>query len=429
VKSTLEDVGPWQKAIAITLDPEEVEREMDQVVSEYRSKVVIPGFRKGKVPNELIRANYRSSIESDLLNQILPDATARALQEHSLEPAAPPRIKDLSFRPGEPLTFTAVVDLWPKVEATGYRGIELDEVIQEVDEQVVEEFLQALRERNAEVHPVFRPSQPGDILEVSLQAVDIHGERLARAKRQELRMEAAGQRLLPEFRQASVGIEPGAVTIVHIRYPDDFGDQELAGQTRHYRMHVRQILEKNLPELDDAFAGKVDNLESLEGLKSKIRLRLEAEERLQARQRTEEALVDRLIAANPFELPESIIKRTLDRILEKAREETPNLDEEEFQRTYTPLVERTRRREIILESIARQESLEATEDELEAEIARSAPQGVDPQVVRRKLEKDGDLERIRNELQERKIFGFLMEASKINRVHQPRARKSNLILP
>jgi trigger factor len=429
VKTTLEDVGPWQKAIAITLDPEEVEREMDQVVSEYRAKVAIPGFRKGKVPDQLIRASYRSSLESELLNQLLPDATARAIREHALQPAAPPQIKGLSFRPGEPLTFTAVVDLWPEIEATGYKGIELEEVIQEVDEQLVQEYLEALRERFARYEPVFRPSQPGDILDAVVQPVDVHGARLPRAKRQEVRMETGGEKLLPEFREASLGREAGSVTIVHIHYPEDFGNRELAGQTRHYRMHVRQVLEKNLPDLDDAFASQVDGLENLEALKSRVRLRLEAEERLRARQNTEEVLVNRLIEANPFELPPSMVRRTLDKIVEKAREEDPNTDEEELRQAYTPVVERMRRRDIVLESIARQESLEVTEEELDAEIAGSAPQGVDPRAVRRKLEKDDDLDRIRNDLLERKVFAFILETATVHRIHQPRARKSNLILP
>ncbi len=429
MKTTLEEVGPWRKAIAITLEPAEVEREMDQMVARYRTRAVVPGFRKGKVPDQIVRTQYRDTLESDLLNHLLPEATEKAIAEHNLQVAAPPRIQDLRFRAGEPLSFVAVVDIWPVIEVKDHKGIELDETVTEVDDAMVDDFLASLRERAAEVSPVLRPSQPGDLVEASVVAVDLHGQRLPRSKRQVVRMEADGATLLPEFRAISVGLEAGAERVVRIDYPADFGDQELAGRTRHYRLHVKQILEKKLPELDDAFAGRIDGLPSLEALRAKIRLRLEAEERLRGRQRTEEALVDRLIERHPFDVPEGIVDRSLDRALQKAREENPEIDEAEFRRAYGPLVIRLRKREILLDSVARQESISISEEDLDAELTKSAPAGVSPQAIRRRLEKEGDLDRVRDDLRERRILDFLLDHATVNRVHQPRPRPSNLILP
>jgi trigger factor len=429
LKTSIEDLGPWQKSITITLEPEEVDQEMDRVVARYRQKAVIPGFRKGKVPDELVRVNYRSSIESDLLNHILPEATSRAIDEHKLQPAAPPEIKDLTFHPGEALSFVAVVELWPQIETAGYRGLELEETILEVDEEMVLEVLEGLRQRAAELTPVFRRSVKGDVLEAAVQAVDLNGQRLPRAKREVIKMEAGGDSLLPEFREASLGREPGTTTIVHIQYPADFQDPELAGRQRHYQMQVRQILEKKLPELDDEFARRMDGIESLEALKSRIRLRLEAEERLRARSRLEDVLIDRLIAGNAFELPAAIVERTLKRAFEKAREDDPKVEEEDFRRVYAPVIERMRRREILLDSIARAESIQVGEEELLEEIRQSVRPGVDPQVVRKKLEEEDELDQIRSRLLDRKTFDFLFSAAVIHRVHQPRPKKSNIILP
>jgi trigger factor len=429
VKSTVADAGPWQKAITITLEPDEVEREMDHVLSGYRRRAVIPGFRKGKVPEELVKHRFRDSLENDLLQHILPEATEKAIAEHAFQLAAPARIQDIRFRPGEPLTFVALVDIWPQVEVQGYQGAELSETVVEVDEEAIDQFLHALQDRSAEILPVARPSLEGDIVEVSIIAVDLNGARLPRAKRQTVRMEAGGSSLLPEFREVSIGLKSGEERPVHITYPEDFGDRELAGKQRHYRMQVRQVMEKKLPELDDAFAGRVDGLESLEALRSRIRLRLEAEERLRARRQTEEALVDLLVARNPFEIPEAIVQRSLGRALEKARKEDPGVDEEGFNRIYTPMVVRLRRRGILLESIARQESIAVDEEELDAEIGRSAPPGVDPRQIRRRLEKDDELERVRGDLLERKTFDFLFEKATIHRVHEPRRRPSNIIVP
>lgn len=429
MKSTLEEAGPWRKAITITLEPDEVEREMDHVLADYRRRAVIPGFRKGKVPEELVKHHFRDNLENDLLQAILPDAIDKAIVEHGLQPAAPARVQDIRFRPGEPLTFVAHVDIWPHVAVQGYEGAELAETVVEVDDEMIDRFLQALQERQAEILPVARPSQMGDVVEVSIIAVDLNGARLARAKRQTVRMEAGGSSLLPEFREVSVGLQAGEERMVNITYPEDFGDRELAGKQRHYRMHVRQVMEKKLPALDDAFAGRVDGMDSLEALRSRIRLRLEAEERLRGRQRTEEALVDLLIERNPFEVPETILERSLTGAFQKAREEDPGIEEEEFRRVYTPVVVRLRKREILLDSIARQESIEVGEEELDAEISHSAPPGIEAQAIRRRLEKDHELDRVRGDLLERKTFDFLFGKATVSRVHERRPRPSNIILP
>jgi trigger factor len=429
VKSTVAETGPWQRAITITLESDEVEREMDRVLSNYRKRAVIPGFRKGKVPEELVKHHFRDSLETDLLQHLLPDAIGKAIAEHALQLAAPASIQDIRFRPGEPLTFVALVEIWPRVEVRGFEGVELSETVVDIDEETIDQFLQALQDRSAEILPVARPALPGDIVEVSIIAVDLNGARLPRAKRQTVRMEAGGASLLPEFREISVGLRAGEERMVHISYPEEFGDRELAGKQRHYRMHVRQVMEKKLPELDDAFAGRVDGLPSLEALRSRIRLRLEAEERLRARRQTEEALIDLLITQNPFEVPEAIVERSLGQAMEKARKEDPGLDEEEFNRIYTPMVVRLNKRGILLDSMARQESIAIEDEELDAEISHSAPPGVDPRHIRRRLQKDEELERVRGDLLERKTFDFLLEKATVHRVYEPRRRPPSIIVP
>ncbi len=433
MKSTLEDVGPWRKSLTITVEADEVERVMDRAIARYQRKAALPGFRPGKVPSDLVAANFRGNLESDVLNEILPRATDEAVREHGLQLASSPSIRDLRFRPGEPLTFTAVVEIWPRIEVKGLDSIEVDEVLQEVGDDTVEEFLQGLRERSAEFLPQARPSEAGDIVNMTVQAVDLNGNRLPRAKKQTVRMEAGGANLLPEFREVSLGLQAGDTRVIHVNYPDDFQDRELAGKQRHYKLHVAEILEKKLPDLDDDFAGSIDGTESLEALRSRIRLRLEAEERLRARRRTEETAVDRLIELNPVDLPPEMVERSLDRALERAREQNPGVDEAEFRTAYTPLVERLRRREILLDSLSVQERLELSEEELNEELRSLAQPGVEPEAIRRKLEKEEKLDQVMHDIWERKVLNHLLKRATVNRVKEPAARqpeqKPNIIIP
>jgi trigger factor len=430
VKTTVEDKGAWQKAISITLEPEEVDVHVDQLVAKYRKKANVPGFRAGHVPEQMVRSAYRENIESDLLQAILPEATEKAIREHELNVATTPRIEDLRFRPGEPLSFTAVVDLWPTVEVEGLEGIEVEEEVLEVDEEAIDEFLAVLRDRAAEIRPVSRPSKEGDILEVTIQGVDQQGGRLPRAKRQDLRMEAGGQTLLPEFRAATVGIEPGETKVVRVHYPADFGDKELAGQQRYYRLKVRQIGEKVLPALDDAFAQLVDGSPDLETLRTRVRLRLEGEERLSARRGTEEKVVDRLIQLNPFDVPQGILDRSLESGLERARQDDPGVDPEHFRVALMPGVVRMWKRQILLDSITRKESIEVTDEEMEERL-KEISGGGDPRRARKQLELKGELDRFRKDLLERKTLEQVLEKVTIQRFQKPRHRKkqSNIIIP
>jgi trigger factor len=269
-----------------------------------------------------------------------------------------------------------------------------------------------------------------------LEPVDLHGKKLAGTTPEELRMEAGSPTLLPEFQAASIGARAGDTRVVEVSYPEGFGDETLGGKTRWFRMKVLEVLDKKVPALDDPFAQSLDPGLDLEGLRSKIRLRLESEELMRSKQRLEESLIDRILAANPFPIPEVMMRYSLGRLLERFRERGEPVDERQVVEDYTPVVERMHRRDILLQNVARQEGLEVTEEELEAEVDGMAQEaGVEPAVLRRKMEGEEELDRLRDTLQERKVMDFLVSSARVNRVRRPRpepqgaAPASRIIIP
>ena len=430
MKSTVEEKGVGQKAISITLEPEEVEGQIDKLVQQYRKKAALPGFRKGKVPADMVRNAYRESIEQDLLREILPDATEKAILEHGLNVASTPRIEDLRYRPGEPLSFTAVVELWPTVELQDVSSIELEEEVLEVDEQAIDEFLQVMREQAATTQPVSRPSQPGDLVDVTILGVDQSGQRLPRAKKQDLRLEAGGKNLLPEFNQASIGLSPGETKVVRVQYPENFGDRDLAGQQRFYSFRARQVLERNIPPLDDNFAQQAEGGD-LESLRAKVRLRLEGEERVNARRQTVDKLVDKLIEMHHFDVPQGIVERSLQNAMERGRQDDPGIDQEHFRLALTPRVTRIWKRRILLDAIARKESLTVSDEEIDERIRGSAGPGANLARIRDHLQQRGELDAMREEILEENVLDHLLEKVTVHRIQKPRQRvqRSNIIIP
>jgi trigger factor len=421
----VQETGVWTRELSITVPVETIEQEMDRIVSEYRKRAALPGFRKGKVPNDLIRRQFHGDIESDLLDRLIPDAYRDALRETGLLPASRAKIRNIRFEKGQPLHFLAEVEITPEITVTGYRDLDIEQDIIEVDDEMIAEAMDALRDARAERIPVSRPSRPKDVIEATLEPVDVHGKRIPSGKKEDVRMDAGSPTLLPEFREASLGISKGESRIVEVTYPEDLRDRALAGKTRRFRMTAREIHEKKLPEPDDNFARSVDPNMDFEGLRAKLRLRFESEELMRSRQRLEERLIDRLLDANPFTVPDGMVEERLERAIERAREDSKEVDEEAFRGHLRPLIERVCRRDVLLDTLVRQESLAVTEEELAAELETMAQEaGVEVEVIRKKLEDEGDLPRLRDMLQERKTIDFVIGGARVSRVRKPRVREN-----
>ncbi len=280
-----------------------------------------------------------------------------------------------------------------------------------------------MRRNRANLDPVSRPSAEGDVVKAMIEHIDISGNRMRGTKKEEIRLEVGSPTLLPEFRAASMGISAGEDRQLVVEYPADFRDKELAGKTRRFRLQAQEILEKKLPEVDDNLARSFDPNLDLEGLKGKLRVRLESEELMQSMERLETDLVDRLLAQNPFTVPEPMIDYSLRRIMEKAKEDGEDLEETEFRQRYLPIVERMHRRDLLFENLIRQEHLDLTDEEVDAQLdAMAQDAGVEISVIRKKMEEDGELTRMRDAMQERKALDFITAAAQVTRIRKPRLR-------
>ncbi|MBD3161010.1 MAG: trigger factor [Candidatus Eisenbacteria bacterium] len=415
------DKGDWKRQMAVTIPTERVERAMEGIVRSYRKKAALPGFRRGKAPTEVIKVRFQGDLESDLLNELIPDAFEEALKEQEMQSIGPPRFHSIRFRSGEPLSFLVDFEVWPRPRIEGYEGLKIEQESIEIDEQMVDEAVESLRRNHAALVPVERPAREGDVVQALLEPIDVHGKRLPKGKREEVRMEAGSPNLLPEFQEASLGIEAGQERKLEVRYPEGFGDANLAGKTRRFRMIAKEIDEKKLPEPDDEFARGIDPNLDLEGLRAKLRLRLESEELVRSKQRLEEKLIDRLLEMNRFPVPEGLMQYSLAKIADRARQEGSPLSAEDLEQRYRPVLERMHRRDLLIDNVARQESIEVTDEELEAELESMAEEaGVEVGILRKKMESEGEVGRVRETLHERKVIDFLVASAEVTRTRRPR---------
>ena len=374
MKHSVRETGPAQRTLDIEVPLEEVEAHLDRAARELQRRAVMPGFRKGKVPLDRVRQDFASQIEHEFLERAIPRVTAEALEAASLSPVIPPYVHHVSFQPGQPLRFEAVVDLAPEIEVRDWQGLPAVRRVRAIADAEIERVIGELREDAAIFVDVDRAAEKGDVVLLDSQRLDANGRRLANTRAKNTRGRLGAPDLLPDLEAGLMGAREGQERTLTVTYPDDHRQTEVAGKTLRYVVKVRKIQHKKLRELDDNFARELFQLDSLAALRDRVRQNLEAEDAARVRREVEGQVLEELLRRNPFELSERLVAYLLDQVV---REQTGGREIAEDLRKqldghYRPGVERSIRREILLGAVARQEALAVSPEEITAEIERMA---------------------------------------------------------
>ena len=412
-------LGQGQHTISVEIPASDVEARLLYAARELQKRVVMPGFRKGKVPLDRVRTEFAANIEQDMLERWLPELADRAISECALAPVVPPSVQQLKFTPGQPMTFEIQVDTAPQVEVKDWKGIALTRRVRVVDDATVDKVVQDLREDSAVFEDLSRPAQSGDVVLLDSQRIDANGTRLKNTLAKGSRILLGAPGLLPDLEAGLVGCQEGQERTLTVNYPADYGQQALAGQTVRYIVKIKKIQAKKLRELDDDFAKELFRLDSLSALRDRVRENLESEDSTRSRRELEASATEELVKRNPIEVPARLVEYMLGSVV---REQTGGREIGDELRTqleghYRPGVEQSIRRELILAGVARQESLSVTDEEIASEIDRMARQ--DPRQAARVRARYQSAERrhaLGEGIRERKAMDLVIEAAKVTDV-------------
>lgn len=425
---TVTETGAWQRLVAIEIPETEVEAQLDEVARQIQRRAVLPGFRKGKVPLDKVRQMFAEHVEREFLESFIPRATGEALAEAKLNPVVPPLVQNLRFTPGQPLSFEAMVDIAPEIEARDYKGLPLRRRVRTIDDEAISRVIDGLREDSAVFADVSRPAGRGDVVLLDSQRLDANGRRLANTRSKGARIQLGAPDLLRDLEDGLLGAEEGQERTITVNYPAEYAQAELAGKSYRYVVKIRKIQEKKLRELDDNLAREVFRLDSLAALRDRVRQNLESEEANRMRRELEGMVSEELMRRNTFELPERLRSYMLRQVIReqtKGREVSEDLMRQ-LEEHYRPGVERSLRREILLGAVARQESLDVTDDEVAAEIDRMA--AAEPRQaarIRARYQSSDSRRGLREALLERKAMDLLIESASI--VDEP--AEASMVVP
>jgi trigger factor len=414
----VESLETSRKSLELSIPVEEVAQETERAISSIQKKVKLPGFRPGKAPASIIRQRFDDDIRQDVLKVLIPKHFYKRAEDEGLRVVGTPDISEVHFHAGEPLRFKAEFEVAPEFEIGEYKDLTVPYEEPQVTDEDISSRLEAIREQKAEyVNIDPRPVEDGDYAVVALESLTgIDGPPV---KQDELILHIGDPDTLSGFSENLRGLTPGEEKDFEVAYPEDHGQPKLAGKTVRFHARLTALRRKELPEMNDEFARDLGDYQSLDEVKEAIRRTIFAERQYAAQQEAQIKLLDQLVAAHDFPVPEAFIDRQIETQVERqlhalAAEgidpRSIKLDWEKLKAAQRDKAIHDVKASLLLEKVADKESVYATNDEVDREVNRIARQEREPvAAVRKKLEGDGSLRRIAGNIRTEKTLNFLFE--------------------
>jgi trigger factor len=414
--------------LTVEVPTEEFAKDLDRTYRSIANQVKIPGFRKGKVPRQIIDTQIgREAVLDQFVSSSVPGYFRKAVADEDLAPITEPDVDVQQLEPGKPFVFTATVEVRPRLafEESDYTGITVTKPSIEVPEADVDEWVERLRERFSELEPVGRPVQQGDFVTIDL-TVTRGGEKVEQASREDYLYQVGSGEVGEKLDVELVGARPGAIVKVSDQLPERFGE-ELGGVGVEITALLKDVKTRKLPPADDELAKTASEFDTLQELRDDLRKRLaevkEREATAAARDRVLQALIDTV----DVDLPESLIEEETEHRILHAREQAQRMgiglekmleiqgwDEERLRQDSREHAIRAIKSDLVLEGVARGASLEVTAEEIGAEIAVLAQAyGREPKAVAKDLERTGQVVTLAGDIIRSKALDLLVERADI----------------
>ena len=419
MKVEVTDSGSWRKTLDIEVPSDDVKQRLAEAYKSYSKSLNLPGFRKGKVPVSVVKTRFGPAILQEVLTKTEEEFYREASQAEGITPVSQATIEDQSYEDGEPLRFKASVDVKPDIEVENYKKLKVVRPVYKIGDEQVDERLQMLREQNATETSVERPAALGDVLVADFAELGDDGLPVAGREQEDRVFLIGGPNANHDLDNQLVGLSGGDER--EVDYTHDHEDGESHEHTTKFRVVAKEIRERELSELDDEFAKDLGDFESLDALKQRIQDDIQGQADSATRNRLVENIVEELIAQNEFDVPDSMVDNYIENMIESIKRERQGqeIDEEAFRSEGRSGAERGVKRYLLLEAIAQQESVEVTEEDLDKHLEEmSERHNVEGSRIRQILGRSGQLERIKSELLDNKVFDFLIENAKVEDVEE-----------
>lgn len=425
VTTSVERLSENKVRLHVAIPALEFEKAVDAAFRKLASEVKIPGFRPGKAPRQLLEARLGTDVARDqALRDALPGYYVQAIESENLDTIAPPEIDITAGESSGDVEFDAVVEVRPVVELSGYEGMRVEIPDPAVTDETIDQQMEALRERFADLEESARPLAEGDYAQIDIKGY-VHDEPIEGVTATDFLYELGSGLVVPKLDAELLGKRPGDILKFNDQLPERFGER--AGEEVSFQVLVKETKRKVLPEVTDDWASEVSEFDTVEHLRADIRKRLELVNAVQARMTAREKVLEAAADLVDVELPEALVTQEVERrlhdLVHRLESQGVTLDQYltavgQDQRTLIDgmraAAERAVRADLALRAVVAHEGITVTGEELDAEVARLAERlDEKPAKVRRDLERRGILEAVRSDLARGKALQFLVDHANV----------------
>lgn len=413
---SVESTGALERRMEVSVPKEQIEQAVDARLQKVSRTAKLKGFRPGKAPIKVIRQQFGAQVRQEVLSDLMQQSFARAVTEAKLTPAAGPRIEPISSAPGADLRYRAVFEVIPEIALNNVDGLEVDRPVAEVSQADIEAMVQNLREQRPSFIEVERESREGDRVTMDFKGL-INGQAFEGSTGDDVAVILGSGRMLKDFEAGIIGVKAGEQKQVAVPYPAEYHNKDLAGQTADFTVQVKKVEEKQLPPLDDAFCREYGVTEGgIERLLAEVADNMRRELAENVRSRLKQQLFDRLLAANPVEVPNALVQQQVrDMQMDTARrmgaKEASQVPPAE------PFVEPARRRValgMLVNELVKSRNLQLDRARVEARLTELAATYPDPDAIIGAYRQNQDaMRQVESMVLEDQVVDYLLARAKV----------------
>lgn len=413
------DKSNWQKTIEVKLAIAELEPDFEKAYREHKKNITIGGFRKGKVPVDLIKRIFGKEIQAKVVEKKIPDIIVEISKEHKFDPITSPKIEDFSFTAEDGLKFTVFLEIVPQIEVQNYKGLSLEKEVYEVGPEDLQDALEDLREQHAIMTNIEGEAKIGHYIIADVQKLDRTGVPIIGEKYENrfFQLTETDNGKENELTKQLLGLKVGDNRQIKLTVLNRQNQQPML---EDYSITIKEINEKTLPTIDDEFAKDVGDFEALTDLNAKLKEDLEHQIKEDSEQIFAEKVIDELVKSTVFEVPEPMISNYLDLVIEKMKEDpkNKNFDEHQFRQNYRADTIRRIKWTMIRERLCELENIQVIDSEVDSYIENLTNKDVKNrlQIINYYHQKEKK-NQLRDELLDRKIVHFIAEHAEIKEKH------------
>lgn len=367
------------------ISAEEFEAGIVKAYQKEKGKFVVDGFRKGKVPRKIIEARFGEDVFfEEAINLILQEEYPKAVDELGLAVINRPDLDIDGIKKGEGFVVNVTVEVYPEIEVKDYKGVEIEKISEELDEDAVEKELEALQKRNARLVSVDREAQDGDTVIIDYAGF-VGEDQFEGGTAENYSLKLGSGAFIPGFEEQLVGKKAGEEAEVKVTFPEEYHAPDLAGKEAVFKCKVHEVKAEELPKLDDDFASDVSEFDTLDEFKKDLQEKLEESAKKTAVQRMQDAAVRAVVDANDFDIPEVIVDdeiqamiRDFDRQLSyqglniQQFMQFSGKEMEEIKKEFKEDAEKRAKTKMVIEAVAKKENFEVTDEEIEEDLQKMA---------------------------------------------------------